>query len=161
MIDLVAVEHQRALPLPDLQGGGLAAAAAAGDADDRHGVRQGVGDLLRGEGPLPQHAIGRRASYRDRRFPPRPQGPAVQHGGDFSVKIALDLLGCLGARLPGGIGRGRGKGDLRLFQKRQRQRVIRAAQADGLAAREDDGGDLSLAFSTMVNGPGQKRSARA
>ena len=138
MINRIAVQNQAALPLDLPQGRGLAAAAAAGDAEDRHMLHQGVGDRLRRESALPQNAIGLRRHQQQGRFPPQAAGASVHNGGDFSVKIALDLLGCLGARRPGGIGRGSGKGDLRLFQKRQRQGMIRAAQAHGLAPGAHD-----------------------
>ena len=138
MIDRVAVQDQTAQAFDLPQGRGLAGPAAAGDAEDRHMLHQRRGDLLRREGPLTQDAIGLRGHQEQGRFFSQAAGAAVHDGGNLSVEIALDLLGRLGARLPGGIGRWRGKGDLRFFQKLQRQGMIRAAQAHGLAPGAHD-----------------------
>ena len=66
MIHRITVQKQSAVVFQFLQGRGLAAAAAAGDADDGHAGDQGIHDLLCRQRTLPENPVRRFAEIQHR-----------------------------------------------------------------------------------------------
>ena len=134
MIDRVGIQRKRAHGLQGAQGGCLAAPASACNSHQRHAPAKAVPDLLLRQRPAAHKPVGRRAHVHDCGLLSQTARAPVQHGGDFSVKVAQDLRGCFGAGRAAGVGGGGRQGEPRLPQQRKGQRVVRAAQAQGVSA---------------------------
>ena len=138
VIHCVAVDDERALALELHERSRLAAAGAARDADDVHLAHERVPDGIVRHGGGAQDAVRRAREINERGLPPDAAGAAVDDGCDLPVKIRQYIVRRLRARRAGGIGRRCCQRQLRRLNERERGRVIRAAQADGLSARAHD-----------------------
>ena len=140
VIHRVAVDDERALPLQLRERGRLAAARAARDADDVHLAHERVPDGIVRHGGCTQNAVRRAREVNERGLPPDAARTAVDDGCDLSVKIRQHIVRRFRARRAGGIGRRCCQRQMRRLNERERGRVIRAAQTDGLPARAHDPG---------------------
>ena len=133
----IAVYQQCAAALKLVERSGLAAACAARDADYLHTIDKRVGYLIRRKRALTQDPVRCAAEVYQRRFTPDAAFSAVKHGVDLAVEIFQNAVGVFGAWLAGRVRRRGCKGYAAFFEQLQRQRVIRAAQADRLPSRAD------------------------
>ena len=144
MIHRVAVDDERALALELHERGRFAAAGAARNADDVHFLHKRVPHSVVRHGGRAQDAVRRVREVDERGLPADAAGAAVDDGRDLPVEIREHVVRRFRARRAGGIGRRRSQRQLRGLDERQRGRVIRAAQADGLTARAHDLGHAVL-----------------